>query len=272
VFYATAIFLANIPPGLSGYFPEEIKLQNGAVDLIENILVYVGLAAVFGLVIGLMLIIKGSNKNITLSLKKQLKTGWDLTKKHFWLLVLSTLFIFAVTVGTEIPAWIAPENRLIESMTSLFGTLINMYLELGLVAMTLAIVQKKKATFNNLFVGLTVFSRFVLGSIMYGILVGFGFILFIVPGVYFSLKYGLFPFYLLEKNTKLFDAFNMSAHVTRGAKMDILLILFVVELIHMLSVLLLGVGTLVSVPFSAVVMAGIYLTLNKKSPPLPVKK
>lgn len=224
---------------------------------------YITAAGIAGLVLGLWLIKSASTKETVLRIGKFLKIGWKLTIQNFGLLLKILLFMLVVRLLLEFSTGFSSGNAFADGFLGIANVLVDFYLELGLIAITLLIVRKKKPKFNDFFLGMRVYVRFALASMLYGVIVGLGFVALIIPGLYFSYKYLLFPFFILEKKMGIFESFSASAKATHGAKMDMFLLSYVLQLIIFASLIPLGLGMFIAVPLASLVWAGVYTQLAK---------
>ena len=105
--------------------------------------------------------------------------------------------------------------------------------------------------------------RFLAASFLYGLLVVFGLILFIIPGIYFALKYGMVTYVIVDKNAGIGEAFGMSARITNGNKWNLLMLGILVMLVNIAGLLALLYGLLVSIPVTMIASAYAYDRLSK---------
>jgi len=78
---------------------------------------------------------------------------------------------------------------------------------------------------------------------VYGAVVFVGFLLLIIPGVYWSLKYGQYRMLIVDKNLGIFESIKESGRITEGYKMKILVVSFALGGLMFLSM----IPTIVSV-------------------------
>ena len=121
--------------------------------------------------------------------------GWEKMKKHFWFFV--GLFVIICLVQ-GIPTGVA--NIFKEKMVVIYGLLIivawllQVLVKMGTIKITLDILDKDSANFSTLFSLASLLIKFILGSILYCLIVLGGFILLIVPGIIWAVKYQFFAY------------------------------------------------------------------------------
>lgn len=106
------------------------------------------------------------------------------------------------------------------------------------------------------------FFPFLLGAVVYGLLVALGFLLLLVPGIYWAVKYGFWGYALIDKKLNPLDALRVSAELTAGEKWHLLGFGLALLGVNLLGALALGVGVLVTLPTSALAAAYVYRRLE----------
>ena len=107
--------------------------------------------------------------------------------------------------------------------------------------------------------------RFLSVSFLYTLLVLFGLIFFIIPGIYFGTKYMFVTYAIVDRDAKIGEAFSLSGKWTKGAKWKLLGLGILVILVNLLGVLALIYGLLVTVPVTMIASAYAYDRLSKSS-------
>jgi uncharacterized membrane protein len=113
----------------------------------------------------------------------------------------------------------------------------------------------------------SLFLKFAGGYILYSLLVAVGFILLIVPGVFWMVKYQYVIYFIADKDMEIGEAFKYSAETTNGAKWELFAFLILLSLINLAGVIFLLVGLLVTIPVTLVAMAFVYRKLSGMTAP-----
>jgi len=79
--------------------------------------------------------------------------------------------------------------------------------------------------------------KIMVAWLLYVIIVSTGFVLLIVPGVYWFLRFGFFPYFILEKDTSIIDSFRQSYELTQGYVWDLFVLWIVTKFILHLGVM-----------------------------------
>ncbi|MEX0895787.1 MAG: DUF975 family protein [Patescibacteria group bacterium] len=188
--------------------------------------------------------------------------GWEVFKKYWpTLLGYTVLIIVAHLLMSGIGAMIDQESAGLSLLFQLISGIVSLLVGMAYIYVLILAAEGKTITLE------TVFSRshrivsYLLGNILLTIVLMVGFILLIVPGIYFSIKYTFVPYLLIHKNIGVFESFSMSAKMTKGRKWQLFLYTLGFVGINIIGLLVLGVGLLITVPVSSLAFVVLYLSL-----------
>jgi hypothetical protein len=105
------------------------------------------------------------------------------------------------------------------------------------------------------------FLNYLAVSVLYGLLVTLGLVLFVVPGLYLAVRYGFTGFLVADGRAEVLDSFHQSSELTRGVRGKVFGLMLVLFLLNFLGALLFGIGLLFTVPVSAFAMTLVYRRL-----------
>ncbi len=202
-----------------------------------------------------------------------IRYGWATTKANLNLVVLLTLVAGLVS---GVPSGIA--DGLKESAPGLAlpfqlaSFVLSMLVGIGTLRVSLRLHDGLPVTVGDLFrADWSLFWRYTLATIAYGLLIAVGFILLVVPGIILSIRYLLYGYLVLERGARPVAALAQSAAATQGARWDLFILGLALILLNIVGALLLLVGLLVTIPVSYLALARAYRTLTGGVPaPQPV--
>lgn len=200
------------------------------------------------------------------SIQESLKAGWQIWKQNVWFLVGVTFVLFFLP---GIPSYIAdsPQSSgALDTILIVAGWVLSLLMSIGMIKITLAFVDGKKPVWQELFRHYLYLAKYVIASILYGLIVAAGLILFIIPGIYLALKYQFAIYLVVDKNLGIFEAFGQSGKMTAGVKWPLLGWFIVQALLNLVGALLFGVGLLITAPVTMLAYAKIYRQLGNPSP------
>lgn len=140
---------------------------------------------------------------------------------------------------------------------------VSLLMGIGLLKISLAFVDGKKPEFSELFSQTKYLARFLGVYIAYGLIVFVGFLLLIIPGIYWALKYQFAMYLVVDKDMGIGEALKASGEMTDGRKWDLIGINLVIAMFTYLGLLGLLVGLLATVPAGMIAMAFVYRKLQQ---------
>ena len=197
------------------------------------------------------------------SIKETFKSSWEIWKANKKVLTLLTLFVMVVGMIYD-PA----DSTLGRVIFEVVLSLATAFIAMGYLKTLLLIESGKKVEFMEIFRHGRYFLRYFFASLFYGLIVGLGLVLFIIPGIYLAIKYFFVLTLLIDKDLKIGEAFTQSAILTKDVKWKILGFWGVSILVAILGVLALGVGILIASPVIGLASIVMYRKLLQQAPEL----
>ena len=207
-------------------------------------------------------------------IQEAVKYGWEAMKKHFWFFAGMLAIFYALMYGLPFLGQYfikqaLNNNPFFNGIFSLIINILGIIISIGLVKVSLNIYDDKSVDYEILFTQWKFFWRYLGSMILYGLIVLGGFILLIVPGIIWSIKYSMTPYLILEGYGPL-DALTRSGVITKGVKGKLFLLWLLLVLISLAGYVLFFIGSFVAQPI--VLLAGIfvYKKLQNAIPKEPV--
>jgi uncharacterized membrane protein len=206
------------------------------------------------------------------SIGEVVKIGWERFKSHFWLWIVVMLLIFIIPQLGMLP-FLFTKTSSIHAANSDFHAHKGIYIlsqvltyilsalsGLGLFAFSMKMVKNGTATIGDFFNSWSKGLSYIAAQILYTLIVTLGFILLIIPGIYWACKFSLFPFFILEGKGPI-NALKLSDQATYGAKWDVLAYGVIAFLVVFLGIVALFFGIFVAVPIISAGWAAAYYKL-----------
>ncbi len=202
--------------------------------------------------------------NKDFSMGEAINFGFQKTIKYFW-----TFFLIVLTI--MILEW-PLQYRLREEhnvaiiiilylLTIVIGTIIN----LGTINIAVKLSKNEDITYGDLFTKARLFWKYLFASIIYSIIVLLGLILFIIPGIIWSIKYQFFGYFIVEEDINPIESLRASAKITEGLKFYLFIFMIFIIILNVVGVILLGVGLFITIPITIGAYGFLYRTLKKQS-------
>lgn len=209
-----------------------------------------------------------------ITIKESISAGWQLTKSNYSILLASLAILMAISVGLSIADNIITASSSKSPATSviialLLASLVVTVLRVGIQNLTsigftriqLNILDKKATSVSQLFNSENIFWRYLGTSIVYALIVIGGFILLIVPGVVWAIKYQFALPLVVDKKLSLGEAITKSGQITKGYKGWLFGLAIVLGLLNIAGLLALGVGLLLTIPITVMSQIWVYRKL-----------
>lgn len=141
---------------------------------------------------------------------------------------------------------------------------LSLIISLGAKKITLDLVDGKDAQLGDLFSQSQLFWKFLLATVVYAVVLVVGFILLIIPGIYFSLKYGFFGYILVDHpELSAMESLSESARLTEGIRWQLFVFSLALIGINILGAIVFGIGLLYTLPVSIMAYTALYRSLTK---------
>lgn len=191
-----------------------------------------------------------------------INVGWEKMKKHFWFFVgLLIIICLAQTIPTGFANLFKEKIVILYALFIIAAWVIQIIVKIGTVKITLSILDRGEAKLGMLFAFANLFIKFVLGTLLYMVIVLGGLILLIVPGIIWAIKYQFFAYLIIDKNLEPLEAIKKSGEITAGKKGKLFLLCLLFFLINIAGAICLLVGLFVTIPTTMVAMAYVYRKL-----------
>jgi membrane-anchored glycerophosphoryl diester phosphodiesterase (GDPDase) len=198
------------------------------------------------------------------SKKEAINFGFELAKKNlffFIVLFIITLGIAVIIGGLRLSAIHAP---FVSFVIWLVQTVIDLVIGIGLIHISLKLIDKKKTVYKDLFYYKPIVNYF-LASILTGLIVLGGLILLIIPGIIFGIRLKYACYLIIDKNLSPVGAIKQSWKMTKGNVWNLFFFGILLGLINILGFFCLIVGLFVTVPLSMLATAFVYRRLLLQS-------
>lgn len=207
--------------------------------------------------------------------------GWDAFAKRPGFFIGVLVLLFCIGIALQVPSIVVDllvpdrieEGEAALAVASLFGLWFGLlfgivswvaqqYLSVGSAQLSLEAVFGRKYELKSLIVEPKVFLNALLAMVLGGILVAIGFLLLIIPGIYLSLAFAPLVYVVLDQKTGPVEALQRAWNLTAGNRGRLFLFALATVGVNLLGVLALGVGLLVTVPFTWLATADVYRQLK----------
>lgn len=183
-------------------------------------------------------------------------------------------FLMGITFLSWVVAFVSAQltedvYRHIEPTRSIIDFLFSIgyyWIYFGLMVAAFNLLDHKPVTWAGILVFDQRFVFYLVGAILYSLVVTLGLVFFVIPGIYFALRYGFFWCAVVDGRKTVFEAFHESARITLGVKWRLILFGLAMFGVILVGFLALGVGVLAAVPIVILATTHLYRALLSQAP------
>jgi len=191
-----------------------------------------------------------------------IRFGWNTMKNNLGffigLLIVAGLITIIPTFLQLVTQGDAPGLSFILSIVS---GVLQLIIEMGMIKIALKFADNTKAELGDLFSCIPLLPKYMVASILYGLIVLGGIILLIIPGIIWGIKFYFFGYFIVDQGAGPIEALKRSSSITMGAKWDLFLFGLLIIGINILGLLALVIGLFATIPTSMVAIAFVYRKL-----------
>ena len=200
-------------------------------------------------------------KQVHISINKALDYGWKATSHYIGFYLTLVLLILLFNLVPSVFETLFDNSIYTPVVRGIFVVLIAI-VTLGIIRTTLKHVDHKDTSLLDLF-RLNLFGRYIATAFIYLFMLIGGFMLLIIPGVYWGIKYQFATYLVVDKRLEIAQAFEESARIVAGHEWDLLSYWLVMFLLNLAGILFFTVGIVVTLPVTLIGYSYIYRQLRQ---------
>jgi len=141
----------------------------------------------------------------------------------------------------------------------------------GMAFAYLKVARGDKLQVKDMFESFHNYWNAVLASLLVGAIVVIGFVLLIIPGIYFACKLAFTPYLVVDRRMAVIDAVKESWRMTGGHAWKVFLIGLLAIPIAIAGLICLGVGVIIAMMWISLAIASLYHAVSTSGTPAPQK-
>ena len=222
--------------------------------------------------------------NVSLGVGELISFGWTLFKKRPWFFISSLVFVFLIALFCGIVI------GLVDVATGSFGNTVNYAMATLIAPVAQSLVHNILFYILMIFAGIgfisfalkahdsvelvrvvdfwnpQVFWNYVLTTIATRFIVTAGYLLFIIPGIIFSIMFVFATYLVVDKGLTPISALKESYRITKGRLWHIFVFQLATVCLNIVGALALGMGLLVTIPITKFATVHLYRNLSSTAP------
>ncbi len=196
------------------------------------------------------------------SIGEAISFGWKTTWGNLgFFIVLTIIVLLAEGIPSGIARVFQQSSPGLYALFEILAFVIEVFVGIGVIRIALKFVERQPATYDDLFSGGPLFVNYLVTSVLLGIIITIGLILFVIPGIYLALRFQFAPFLVVDQGLGPFAALSKSSELTRGVKWKLLGFDILLGLIEFVGLLVLLLGLLVAIPTVLLAITYVYRQL-----------
>lgn len=192
--------------------------------------------------------------------------GWEVMKNNLLFFVVVLLIAWALEAIFSIPHMGWHAFFFISPFFALINLVISIFIAMAYIRISLRFVDGEKADFPDLWASYPLFFNYLVGAILYGLIILAGLILLIIPGIIWGIKYQFFGYLIIDKEMPPVAALKKSGQITMGSKWSLFVLALLFLGIFILGLLACVVGLFAAIPTIMVAHAYVYRKLLSQAP------
>lgn len=199
-----------------------------------------------------------------------IRFGWDAAVRHLKFFVVALILAgLAQAIPDRLQAWTSEWAPLVALQFGLASLVVGQIVAIGLTRISLRICDHQQPEYADLYSGLPLFFKYLLASVLYGLIVAAGLVLLIVPGIMWAVRFGFYGFLVVDQGAGPIEALQRSSALTRGVRWGLFVFGLLLLGIVVLGAMALVVGLFLAVPTALVAAAYVYRSLLAQAPREP---
>ena len=195
-------------------------------------------------------------KDKKFSTSEAIKYGFNFFKANLVVFLKLALVVIVINILVGMISNIF-NNSSLSGLWSILSIVISIIVQIGFTKIIIDLHDGKPLNLTHFYSLYRLVLRFLGATILYGLIVVAGFILLIVPGIIWAIKFQFYSFLIVDKRLGVMESLKKSSAMTEGVKMDLFIFGMALTLINLLGAIIFGIGLLVSFPTS--IMATVYV-------------
>jgi uncharacterized membrane protein len=184
--------------------------------------------------------------------------GWKQLWKHFLELILIGIIYFIISLPFSFVQWITGFFFPLPFLGIAYSLLIVAPGGYGLLFAFLKAAREDKVEVQDIFAAFKNYWNDVAAGILVSIIVGIGFILLLVPGIFLACKLVFVPYLVVDKKMGAIKAIKESWNMTSGHAWKVFLIYLVGIPVFIAGLICLFVGVIISIMWINIALASLY--------------
>ncbi len=204
------------------------------------------------------------------NIEEAISFGWNTMKSNFWFF----FGIIWIAFGVSFFCALIMQLIIFSARHSLTGIIIfilviiyiiavavNALIQMGYINVALKLCRNEKPKLSDFLSQYPLIIDFLIASLLYGLIMMAGFILLIVPGIIWGIKFQFYGYFIIEQKCGPIEALKKSSELTENIKGKLFIFGLVIYGINLLGAMAIVIGTFFALPTTLVAYTKVYREL-----------
>lgn len=195
---------------------------------------------------------------LRIDIRSSLEFGWSTFRQNvlFFLVMMLVLGVPAAIMNVMVEGlpWLSVSVMFLRGVSWLWRTLAIM----AVIYVSLRFRDRGSFDYRETNDMYPLFIPYLLGSLLFSVILTVGMILLVAPGVYFAVKYQFMPYLIIDRGMEPVEALKAAGEMTKGFWLDLFLFLLCIVGINFLGAMAFGIGLIVTIPVTLLAHAWAY--------------
>lgn len=198
----------------------------------------------------------------TFSITDTIRYSFSVFKRYPDIMLTAMILVVASQMLSIVTEAFFTDNGAVHWLLQVMGSIGTIFVTLGVTKVVLMVYDEEDIPgFSVIFGQLPSLLPGIGISLVSIVIIMFGLLFLIIPGIWFSIALSFATYYLVDRDGGVFDSLRMSWNITKGHIVQIFLFTLAIVGLNILGFLALGVGLLVTVPVSMIAYGSVYRQL-----------
>lgn len=195
------------------------------------------------------------------------KFAWEKVKSNFSLFLgaqILGLVVALLILSAIVLSFIGSYEEGVPPLFFVFSFILLVFmavLQAGLMQMSLLIADGEEASTGDTIPGFSIFIKFLIAFILYCAIVIVGTLLFLIPGIIWSVQFMFFGYFIVDEELGPIKALRRSSQITKGIRADLFVFTLVIYILNLVGEMAFLVGLFITIPMTLVALAHMYRKL-----------
>ncbi len=198
------------------------------------------------------------------SISDSFSKAWEAFKSHFADIMLAGIVVFFCSILIGVLGRLFFGSLPAQVIYRIVSAVLSAFLSIGLIKIGLGALRGGSTDLSQFQQPVSKAVKYVVASFMFSAVMLLGIICFIIPGVYFALRYQFVFVLIADKDVGILEAFAMSSQMTKGSKLDLFGLAIMNLVVNVLGFFALLIGLIVTIPVTQLAKLAAYQQLIPK--------